>query len=64
MRLLKTGMLLLTMLWVAGCSADDLSDYRKEIGPGITDYGDRNAENFKGKLQQLAKGGQIGRAHV
>ena len=58
MRLLKTGMLLLTLLWVAGCSADDLSDYRKEIGPGITDYGDRNAENFKGKLQQLAQGGQ------
>lgn len=57
MQVLKNGLFIVAALLIAACSADDLTDYRKEIGPGITDFGDRNAEQFKAKMRHIAKGG-------
>lgn len=57
MKLLSNWILVAGALLIAGCSADDLGSYHKEIGPGITDYGDRNAQQLKQKMQMLAQGG-------
>lgn len=57
MKVLKNGLLVMAALMIAACSADDLTDYRKEIGPGITDFGDRNAGQLKTKMRQIAQGG-------
>lgn len=57
MRALKNGMLLAAALLIAACSADDLTDYRQEIGPGIIDFGDRNVARLKTKMHYIAKGG-------
>lgn len=57
MKLLSNWLLVAGVLLIAGCSADDLGSYHKEIGPGITDYGDRNANQLKQKMQMLAQGG-------
>lgn len=55
---LKNSLLLCVgMLLITACSADDLGDYRREIGPGITNYGERNADLLKQKMTQLAQGG-------
>lgn len=57
MKALRNGMLVAAALLIAACSADDLSSYRQETGPGITDFGDRNAGKLKAKMHHLAKGG-------
>ncbi len=57
MKVLKNSLLAAAALLIVACSANDLSDYRKEIGPGITDFGDRNAGQLKAKMQQIAQGG-------
>lgn len=58
MRVLRNGLLIIGALLIAACSADDLSDYRQEMGPGITDFGERNVAQFKAKMRDIAHGGQ------
>ena len=57
MKVLQNGVMIMISLLVAACSADDLSDYRREIGPGIMDFGDRNSEQLKAKIQLISQGG-------
>lgn len=57
MKLFRNWLCIASALLIAGCSADDLGNYHQEIGPGITDYGDRNAEKLKTKMRTLSQGG-------
>lgn len=57
MKALRNSLLIAATLLIAACSADDLGDYRQEIGPGITDFGDRNANQLKAKMRNIAQGG-------
>lgn len=59
MKLFRNWLLAASVLLVAGCSADDLgnaSNYHREIGPGIIDYGDRNTNQLKRTAQSVAQG--------
>lgn len=47
----------LMMIIIAGCSSAGIGDYRREIGPGITNYGDSNLSLLQQKVSRLAAGG-------
>lgn len=47
----------LTMVVIAACSSAGIGDYRREIGPGIINYGDANLSLLQQKVSRLASGG-------
>ena len=47
----------LMMIIIAGCSSAGIGDYRREIGPGIINYGEANLSLLQQKVSRLATGG-------
>lgn len=57
MNMLKNSLLVAIAFVMAACGGSDPAIRHQEVGPGIIDFGERNAARLKTKMQDLAQGG-------